>query len=83
MTRPLRAEIDAAFAALDKSTAALRRFNASCSVVTHYDPKPIPDRRFDWSAVDGETYDGPGCPIGWGRTEDEARADLAEQMEDE
>lgn len=24
-----------------------------------YDPKPIPDRRFDWSAVHRD-YDGPG-----------------------
>jgi hypothetical protein len=41
---------------------------------------PIPDRRFDWSAVDGENYD-LGSPIGWGATESEAIADLLEQME--
>ena len=52
------------------------------NIVTHYDPPPIPDRRFDWSAVDGDTYDGPGCPIGHGRTEEDARADLLAQMED-
>lgn len=50
-------------------------------IVTHYDPKPIPDRQFDWEAVDDDTYDGPGCLIGFGRTEFEAIADLNEQME--
>ena len=42
---------------------------------------PIPDRRFDWSAVDDATYDGPGCPIGYGATEQEAIADLLDQIE--
>lgn len=45
---------------------------------------PIPVRDFDWSAVDGNTYDGaedagPQC-IGYGRTEQEAIADLLEQL---
>ena len=39
---------------------------------------PIPIRRFDWCAVDDETYEG-GCPIGFGATETEAVADLLEQ----
>jgi hypothetical protein len=51
-------------------------------IVTHYDPPPIPTRNCDWSAVDDDTYDGPGCLIGWGATEDEAIADLKEKMED-
>jgi len=39
-----------------------------------YDRKPIPSKRFDWSAVrDG--YDA-GDPIGFGATADEAIADL-------
>lgn len=43
-------------------------------IVTNYVFPPIPDRRFDWSAVyDG--YEG-GDPIGWGRTEAEAIGDL-------
>jgi hypothetical protein len=50
-------------------------------IVTHHDPKPIPTARFDWSAVDDNTYDGPGCPVGYGRTEAEAIADLMEQIE--
>lgn len=47
--------------------------------VTYVYP-PIPDRRFDWSAVDDATYDGPGCPIGTGATEREAVMDLYEQV---
>lgn len=49
-------------------------------IITNHVYPPIPDRRFDWSAVrDG--YE-PGNPIGWGRTEKEAIADLLQQ-EDE
>jgi hypothetical protein len=42
---------------------------------------PIPDRRFDWSAVDDDTYDYDQ-PIGYGRTEEEAIADLLSQLEE-
>jgi hypothetical protein len=45
-----------------------------------FDPPPIPDRQFDWAAYDEQTYDGPGCPIGYGRTAEEAEADLLEQI---
>lgn len=41
---------------------------------------PIPIRDFDWSAV-RDNYE-PGCPIGYGRTEEAAIADLILQ-EDE
>ena len=40
---------------------------------------PIPDRRFDWTAVTDD-YE-PGCPIGYGRTEQEAIQDLTLQLE--
>lgn len=50
-------------------------------IVTTYVYPPIPIRSMDWSAVDDETYDGEGCPIGHGATEAEAIADLIEQME--
>lgn len=50
-------------------------------IITNYDPKPIPDRRFDWSAVT-EDYDGEGSPAGFGRTEQEAITDLLEQLDD-
>jgi hypothetical protein len=50
---------------------------------THYDPPPIPLRNFDWSAVDDQTYDGPGCPVGYGATEQEAIDDLMLQIEDD
>jgi hypothetical protein len=49
---------------------------------TQYSPTPIPDRNFDWSAVDDNTYEA-GHPIGWGETEAEAIADLWSQLEAE
>lgn len=51
-------------------------------IVTRYDPKPIPIRTADWLAVDDDTYDGPGSPIGCGATEQEAIDDLKDQLED-
>ncbi len=48
-------------------------------IKTRFEYPPIPIRDFDWSAVDHETYD-LGAPIGWGRTEQEAIADLIEQL---
>ena len=48
-----------------------------------FDYPPIPIRSFDWSAIDDDTYDGPGCPIGRGETEAAAVADLLEQLEEE
>lgn len=46
-------------------------------IATYYCPKPIPDRSFDWSAIDADTYDGtPGQPIGYGATETEAIDDF-------
>jgi hypothetical protein len=44
---------------------------------------PIPIRDFDWSAVDDDTYDGPGCPVGYGRTEQAAIDDLMAQIDDD
>jgi hypothetical protein len=46
---------------------------------TEYVHPPIPFRHFDWSAVDDDTYE-PGCPIGYGHTEQEAIDDLMEQI---
>lgn len=46
---------------------------------------PIPLRQFDWVAYDDDTYCGCGdchCLRGNGATEQEAIADLMEQMED-
>jgi hypothetical protein len=43
---------------------------------------PVPDRSMDWTAVDDSTYE-PGCPIGWGPTEEHAIKDLVEQICDE
>ena len=49
-------------------------------VATSHDYPPIPDRNHDWSAIDYDTYDGEGCPIGRGPTENDAIADLIEQL---
>jgi hypothetical protein len=46
---------------------------------TEYVYPPIPIRQFDWSAA-FDNYE-PGCPIGWGRTKEEAVADLIEQAD--
>jgi hypothetical protein len=54
-------------------------------IKTYYDPPPIPTRQFDWCALDDDTYDGApysNCPIGLGATEDEAIADLKQQLEE-
>jgi hypothetical protein len=52
------------------------------NIKTEYWPKPIPDRSYDWSAVDDDTYDGPGCPVGYGFTEQAAILDLREQLKE-
>jgi hypothetical protein len=55
------------------------------NIRTEYVFPPIPDRRFDWSAVDDDTYDGAEdshCPIGHGATEQEAIDDLLQQIDD-
>lgn len=49
-------------------------------IVTQHIYPPIPLRQFDWCATDRETYDGEGCPIGFGATEQEAIGDLIEQI---
>lgn len=50
-------------------------------IITHYDPKPISIRQFDWSAVTNN-YDGEGSPIGYGETEAEAIAELKQIIEE-
>lgn len=52
-------------------------------IVTHYWPKPIPCRQFDWSAyVDGDEPNDDGqMTIGYGATEQEAIDDLNEWRE--
>lgn len=52
-------------------------------IKTHHDPKPVPSRNFDWSAVDDSTYDGSeGSLIGYGATEQAAREDLEQYSDD-
>lgn len=49
-------------------------------IITEYEYPPIPDRRWDWSAVRGD-YE-PGDPIGRGPTEADAIRDLLDQEEE-
>jgi hypothetical protein len=56
--------------------------NSYIRIVTHYEPKPVPSTCFDWSAIDDSTYDGEGCPVGYGSTEQEAIDDLLWQLEE-
>ena len=48
---------------------------------TYYRLKPVPSRSFDWEAVDYATLDYDS-PAGYGATEEEAIADLLEQLAD-
>lgn len=45
-----------------------------------YWPKPIPQRQHDWEAT-FEDYE-PGCPIGHGRTKEDAINDLMMQVDE-
>ena len=49
-------------------------------ITTRWDPKPIPDRQFDWVATEDD-YD-MGRPVGYGRTEADAIRDLVDQLEE-
>lgn len=51
------------------------------NIRTSYDPKPIPDRRHDWSAWDDDTCSGDACDFGWGANEQDAVSDLLEKIE--
>ena len=48
-------------------------------IITKYDPPPIPDRNYDWSAChEGASEDDP---VGFGKTEQEAIEDLKIELE--
>jgi hypothetical protein len=52
-------------------------------IVTEYVCPPLPIRFFDWRAYDGDTYDPENNnPTGWGRTKEDAIADLLRQIEE-
>lgn len=68
---------------------ALHQING-IRIRTEFEYPPIPVRDMDWSAIDEDTYD-VDCdedgffstsPVGRGATEQEAIADLLEQIED-
>lgn len=48
---------------------------------SQYNPKPIPDRSWDWEAWQSANYD-LGSPTGYGPTENDAVSDLLQQLED-
>ena len=51
------------------------------SIKTYYNPPPIPQRNYDWAAIDDSTYGGePSDPVGFGKTEEEAIRDLLDQI---
>ena len=69
-------------AAAWRSQALFYRAHAmGVKLKTQCDKKPIPDRSHDWSAIDDATYDGPGCDIGWGATENDAIEDLLDKLD--
>lgn len=51
-------------------------------IQTSFVHPPVPDRSFDWSAVDDDTYDYD-APIGQGPTEAAAITDLLQQIAEE
>jgi hypothetical protein len=54
---------------------------AALEIITSYEPKPIPSRNFDWSAITSDYQGDPGEPCGWGSTAEAARLDLVDQIE--
>lgn len=58
-------------------------------ISTHYDPKPIPSREYDWIALpedyDCDYIDGrfvPNMPCGYGATEQDALLDLYTRLQE-
>lgn len=54
---------------------------------TRYDPKPISTNRFDWTALDEDTYDGSPDSltrgeVGYGASESDAIEDLLILLEE-
>lgn len=46
----------------------------------HYNPKPIPDHRFDWDAIIPDMDEN--SPVCHGKTASEALKNLADEIED-
>jgi hypothetical protein len=56
-------------------------------IATRHEPPPIPQRDYDWYAIDSDTYDGApdaGCcrAIGFGPTEQAAIDDLLDRFDE-
>lgn len=65
----------------DLSMLLIEAAERGIKIKTNYVFPPIPSRAFDWSAVDDATFDGEGCPIGYGASEIEAVSDLLDLLE--
>jgi hypothetical protein len=82
---PTTPQYSPVFSALPLHSSAYTIFSTSLprlpKIRTEFVHPPIPLRQFDWLAVDDNTYDGPGSPIGWGSTEQAAIVILLEQLE--
>jgi hypothetical protein len=82
---PLRAVAVEVHAALGIGGCRVQQKGSQMNIKTHFDPKPIPFRDFDYTAVT-DNYDGAAdarSPIGHGRTEAEAVTDLQRQIDGE
>ena len=70
-----------AAAKAEREAAEMESIEKYGRIDTRYDHPPIPIRSRDWSAT--TEYYEPGGPIGHGATEEEAIADLKQQIDDE
>ena len=52
--------------------------------MTEHTMKIVVERHYayEYSAIDADSYDGPGSPMGLGNSGDEAVADLLDQLEE-
>jgi hypothetical protein len=70
----------------DATSKRMADHKASCDLAKQLKERGIVVRTnfqyFGWVAVDDNTYDGPGSPLGQGRTEAEAIEDLVEQLDE-
>ena len=52
------------------------------NIRTAYQSVDFMDMPEPWTAIDADTYDGEGSPVGYGTTAEEATTDLMRQIED-
>lgn len=73
-------------AVAEAARARMADHKASCELAKQLKERGVVIRTnfqyFGWVAVDDNTYDGPGSPLGQGGTEAEAIEDLVEQLDE-